>query len=45
MYTSFLNLMVDSNNELSEKDKKKNLVNLIENQIQLLKYYLNLIIY
>ena len=35
MYTSFLNLMVDSNNELSEKDKKKNLVNLIENQIQL----------
>lgn len=35
MYTSFLNLMIDSNNELSNKDPQKNLVNLIENQIQL----------
>ena len=35
MYASFLNLMIDSNNELSNKDPQKNLANLIENQIQI----------
>ena len=34
MYKSFLNLMIDSNNELSDKDPQKKLANLIENQIQ-----------
>ena len=35
MYSSFLNLMMDSYKDFSDKDQQKNIVNLIEDQIQL----------
>ena len=34
MYSSFLNLMMDSYKDFSDKDQQKNIVNLIEDQIQ-----------
>ena len=34
MYSSFLNLMMDSYKDFSDKDSQKNIVNLIEDQIQ-----------